>query len=211
MNITGLLLAILYSGVLGLPTIPPSESSLNDNQTIATCESCSAPDHDDSPPSTDITDKPIEWTLRELQRKCYKEDKICIWKFGIDCSNNHLTKCYFVVNSTGGNKTAKETDSLTHLCGRFTVSSGWSSQFGPGRGFSVLALVDTQSELIAWPSYSDKQLQNGTAVTPDQKYIPKKLTDVFKGADVQSDGGVVDEEGAWEEEEKSAPVQSGGW
>ncbi|ETS73915.1 hypothetical protein PFICI_13781 [Pestalotiopsis fici W106-1] len=215
MIITTLILALFYSGILAIPTIQP-ESWSNDTRTVATCESCSVHGHKSGNASASATDagsgasessESSEWTIRRLQRKCYKNNQICVWKFGIDCGHDRVTKCYFVVNSLGRNKTATETDSPDHVCGRFTVSSGWSGQFGPGNGFSVLALVDNESQLIAWPSYSDKQIQNGTVVKPDQTYTPKKLKGTDKG------GRREDEQSEDEEEGEGSPtsVNSGGW
>lgn len=58
-------------------------------------------------------------------------------------------------------------------CGKFTVSSAWSGQFGAGNGFTTLAVTDDES--IVFPAYTDKQVVNGVAVSPDQSYAPQDL------------------------------------
>ena len=60
-------------------------------------------------------------------------------------------------------------------CGAYTVTSGWSGQFGEGNGFTTLSVVDQAKKLIVWPAYTDKQLAGGKVVKPDQAYAPTKL------------------------------------
>jgi hypothetical protein len=60
------------------------------------------------------------------------------------------------------------------MCGSYTVTSGWSGQFGAGNGFTVLAVKDTTANLIAYPSYTDNQLAGG-AVVADQAWATQPL------------------------------------
>lgn len=69
----------------------------------------------------------------------------------------------------------------------FTVTSGWSNHFGPGKGFTVLAIVEkkagkerskkeeTKGSWIVWPSYTDMQLENGNVVVPDQRHVAQNV------------------------------------
>ena len=95
----------------------------------------------------------------------------CTWTFSI---NNHVapaTACTFKVK---GNP-ASQTDSNGNVCGGYTVSTGWSGQFGPNNGFTTLAVVNNAKKQIIYPSYTDKQLSTGKVVTPDQSYAPQNL------------------------------------
>jgi hypothetical protein len=60
-------------------------------------------------------------------------------------------------------------------CGKYTITSNWSGQFGKGKGFTTLAVVDNPTSQIIYPGYKDTQLVNGTVVKPDQSYAPAAL------------------------------------
>jgi hypothetical protein len=134
------------------------------------------------------------WIIRGLRRHCNKHDTRCDWSFGIDEGHGHVTPCSFSVHSphhkrgsddgtaeqhdvdqTGHHHGASRTDSQGHRCGKFTIASGWSGQFGPGHGFTVLSVIDKHHQLIVWPGYTDKQLEHDQVVCPDQSYAPAKL------------------------------------
>ncbi|KAI2610343.1 small secreted protein [Hypoxylon fragiforme] len=122
-----------------------------------------------------VADVP-QWTLEAFQRVCDAADTSCTWSFTI---NTHLagaasTPCSFVVKA--GAKPASHTDSAGNACGKYTVGSGWSDQFGPENGFTTLSLVDNEQKLITWPSYTDKALAGGAPVTPDLSWPPTQLT-----------------------------------
>ncbi|GKU14751.1 unnamed protein product [Fusarium langsethiae] len=59
-------------------------------------------------------------------------------------------------------------------CGDYTVTSGWSGQFGPGNGFTTFSVVSSKRQIV-WPAYTDKQVQGGKVVKPDQSYTPANL------------------------------------
>ncbi|KAK3356864.1 hypothetical protein B0T25DRAFT_589318 [Lasiosphaeria hispida] len=112
-----------------------------------------------------------EWTIKSFTRTCNKADTSCVVSFGID---NHLapvTQCGYTVVGSPASQAA--TDGIR--CGVYTVSSGWSGVFGPGNGFTTWSVVNWDLRLIAWPSYSDRELTNGVAVTPDKSYAPANL------------------------------------
>ncbi|ROV93200.1 hypothetical protein VMCG_08718 [Cytospora schulzeri] len=105
----------------------------------------------------DMTAREHKWTMRSMRRTCNHHDTECEWFFYIDTDHHSRrpTECHFFVR---GHR-ASRTDTQGHKCGHFTVSSGWSGQFGPGQGFTVLSVVDPVDNLIAWPGYTDKQLE----------------------------------------------------
>jgi hypothetical protein len=70
---------------------------------------------------------------------------------------------------------ASQTDSSGNVCGGYTVGTGWSGQFGAGNGFTTLSVVKNAKKLIIYPSYTDKQLNTGKVVKPDQSYQPQNL------------------------------------
>lgn len=146
------------------------------------------------------------WTITSLSRTCDAALTTCTWAFGIN-NGTATTPCTEVVTGTP----ATETNGGPATCGIYTVTSGWSGQFGPGNGFvsllpslpphvplvfhvlykirrnssadllltiwkTTLSVVDYAANLIVFPAYTDKQLTNGTVVTPDQSYTPQALS-----------------------------------
>ena len=112
-----------------------------------------------------------QWTIEGMKRTCTKDNSHCTWSFNI---NTHVagakpTDCKHEV--AGPHVKA----SPASHCGDYTVTSGWSDQFGPGNGFTTLAVVDNKKKLIAWPAYRDQQVEGGKVVKPDQSYAVTTL------------------------------------
>lgn len=111
-----------------------------------------------------------QWTITHMVRNCNSEDTQCTWNFGID-ANGSNTGCTLVVNGSH----ASQANGGPVTCGDYTVTSGWSGQFGAGNGFTTLSVVDQKTRQIIWPAYTDKQLASGQPVSPDQSYTPSNL------------------------------------
>ncbi|KAI1395290.1 small secreted protein [Hypoxylon fuscum] len=114
-----------------------------------------------------------EWTIEGMKRVCNSADTSCTWSFGINTHQATVTPCTFTVKGAG--KPASQTDSSGSVCGSYTVTSGWSDQFGVENGFTTLSVADYTAKLIAWPAYTDKQLAGGAVVTPDLSFAPTTL------------------------------------
>ena len=71
--------------------------------------------------------------------------------------------------------TTSEADGGPVNCGAYTITSGWSDQFGPENGFTTLSVVKEETREIVWPAYTDKQGDGGEVVVPDQSYTPQVL------------------------------------
>ena len=112
-----------------------------------------------------------EWTIQSMKRVCNDEDTSCDWSFGIYPGSGNATACAFTVTATD----ASEANGGPATCGDYTVTSGWSGQFGDGNGFTTLAVVDNVSRQIIYPAYTDTQLDGGNVVEPDQSYAPAAL------------------------------------
>ncbi|KAI1843280.1 hypothetical protein JX265_007755 [Neoarthrinium moseri] len=111
-----------------------------------------------------------EWTIESLKRTCDSGDTLCSWEFGIN--TGAVTACSFSVSGSP----ASHTDLVSAAtCGDFSVTTGWSDQFGADNGFTTLAVVDNVNRLIVYPAYTDKQLVNGVVVVPNQSYTPQAL------------------------------------
>ncbi|KAL4803946.1 hypothetical protein BDV18DRAFT_162356 [Aspergillus unguis] len=110
------------------------------------------------------------WTITSLKRVCNKADTSCTWTFGIDNGSSNQA-CTLKVQG----EAASEANGGPATCGPYTVTSGWSDQFGADNGFTTLSVVDNKSKQIVWPAYTDKQLDGGKVVTPDQSYTPSVL------------------------------------
>lgn len=112
-----------------------------------------------------------QWTIKSMKRSCNSANTECTWNFGIYPGSGSTTSCKYVVK---GSK-ASQRNGGPSKCGAYTITSGWSGQFGPGNGFTTLSVVDGKKKQIVWPAYTDKQLAGGKVVKPDQKYSPASL------------------------------------
>ncbi|KAK0660279.1 hypothetical protein DIS24_g3311 [Lasiodiplodia hormozganensis] len=111
-----------------------------------------------------------QWTVTDFTRTCNGDDTSCHVSFGVNRNDGSaVQKCAYDV--TG--KPASRTDYNSVACGVYTISSGWSGQFGEGNGFTTLAVTDRKQ--IIYPAYTDKQLASGQVVKPDQSYAPQAL------------------------------------
>lgn len=79
-----------------------------------------------------------QWTITSLSRTCNAALTTCTWAFGIN-DGASTTPCVETVTGSP----ATETNGGPVTCGAYTVTSGWSGQFGAGNGF-VSCLVYTK-------------------------------------------------------------------
>lgn len=111
-----------------------------------------------------------QWTLQNTKRVCNAEDTSCTWTFGIYPGSGDATACTYVVKGD----TASQANGGPSDCEDYTITSGWSGQFGEGNGFTTLSVVNKARQIV-WPAYTDKQLEEGKVVKPDQSYAPVTL------------------------------------
>ncbi|KAF4947627.1 hypothetical protein FSARC_13929 [Fusarium sarcochroum] len=111
-----------------------------------------------------------QWTIKALKRVCDKPNTTCTWTFGIDAHKGAVTNCKYVVKGAK----ASQKNGGPSKCGDYTITSGWSGQFGPGQGFTVLSVANKNRQII-YPGYTDKQVASGKVVKPDQSYAPQAL------------------------------------
>ncbi|WYZ43287.1 hypothetical protein EsH8_VI_000986 [Colletotrichum jinshuiense] len=109
-----------------------------------------------------------EWTIEAFTRTCNAEDTSCDYSFNINTHTAATTACKFTTTGSPASRAASNAK-----CDAYTVTSGWSGQFGADAGFTTFSVTD--QKLIVWPAYTDKQLVNGIAVNPDQSYAPQNL------------------------------------
>ncbi|KAK5632618.1 hypothetical protein RRF57_008332 [Xylaria bambusicola] len=107
------------------------------------------------------------WTLEKLVRVCDAADDSCTWTFDINTNEGvAATKCTYTVAATK-TQPASQSNGGPVMCGVFTITSGWSGQFGPDQGFTVISVVDYAKKLIVYAGYTDAMTTNGTTVDPD--------------------------------------------
>ncbi|CEI59931.1 hypothetical protein FVEN_g8265 [Fusarium venenatum] len=111
-----------------------------------------------------------QWTIKSLNRVCDKTDSTCTWNFKINTGSGSDTPCKYVIKA----KNASKANGGPIKCGTFTITSGWSGQFGADKGFTTVSVVSNQKQII-YPSYTDKHLAGGKVIKPDQKYAPAAL------------------------------------
>ncbi len=103
-----------------------------------------------------------QWTIQGATRFCSAD--ACTWTFGVNRHDGSAPQtCTF--QQSGGPRT--DVRSPQACGGPYTVTVGWSGQFGPDHGFSTVALKDIRAGLISYPAYDDATLANGVRVTPD--------------------------------------------
>ncbi|KAL2272075.1 hypothetical protein VTJ83DRAFT_1446 [Remersonia thermophila] len=112
-----------------------------------------------------------QWTLQSFQRTCNKEDTFCTVTFHVNNKLEPRTPCMYSIK--GASASRAPVNGIT--CGPYTISSGWSGQFGEGNGFTTWSIVDWNKRLIVWPAYADHELVNGQIVTPDKSFAPQTL------------------------------------
>ncbi|KYK57359.1 hypothetical protein DCS_04368 [Drechmeria coniospora] len=112
-----------------------------------------------------------QWTIRDLRRVCAQDDSSCTWTFGIDARDGTATTgCKYVVAAAH----ASRANGGPATCGDYTITSGWSGQFGEGNGFTTFSVINKKKQ-IAWPAYTDKSVQTGGVVKPDLSFDVKVL------------------------------------
>lgn len=77
-----------------------------------------------------------QWTITSLSRTCDAALTTCTWSFGVN-NGTGTTPCVEVVTGSP----ATQTNGGPATCGVYTVTSGWSGQFGAGNGFVSFFLV----------------------------------------------------------------------
>ncbi|GAW13711.1 hypothetical protein ANO14919_031000 [Xylariales sp. No.14919] len=112
-----------------------------------------------------------DWTIKGIKRVCNAADTSCTWSFGINTNTGAAdTACKFAITGTP----ASHSDTVgTKDCGAFSVTAGWSGQFGPG--FTTLAVHNNANGQIAWPAYTDAELAGGKVVSPDKSWAVTQL------------------------------------
>lgn len=103
------------------------------------------------------------WTIENFKRACNDADTTCNYVFGINTGSS-TTACRYIHNG----KPASQTSGGPAKCGAFTITSGWSGQFGPGNGFTTLSVV--RGKEIVYPAYTDKELAPEKVVSPNRAY-----------------------------------------
>ncbi|KAL4918338.1 hypothetical protein BDW62DRAFT_181760 [Aspergillus aurantiobrunneus] len=121
-------------------------------------------------PSKSMMVTNTQWTIESLQRDCNEDDTSCTWTFGINPGAD-TTDCTYVVEGSP----ASQANGGPVDCGVYTITSGWSDQFGPDNGFTTLSVVNRDTRQIVWPAYTDRQVAGGEVVVPDQSYTPQVL------------------------------------
>ncbi|KAJ5130859.1 uncharacterized protein N7515_006898 [Penicillium bovifimosum] len=106
-----------------------------------------------------------QWTIKDMKRVCNAADTSCTWTFGIN-NGATVTPAKYVVE---GDAASRKNGGPSNF-GSYTVTSGWSGQFGPNNGFTTLSVVNNDARKIIWPAYTDAQLKGGNVVKPDQSY-----------------------------------------
>ncbi|KAI0596072.1 hypothetical protein F4775DRAFT_329754 [Biscogniauxia sp. FL1348] len=115
-----------------------------------------------------------EWTIQSLSRTCSADGGQCVWDFSVSTGEEAVTPCTYVVNATA-EAPASQASGGPAACGVYTVTSGWSDQFGADQAFTTLSVVDYAQKLIVYPAYTDAQLANATVVEPDLSFPVQSL------------------------------------
>ncbi len=128
------------------------------------------------------------WTIKSLSRACADDLSTCTWKFGVvrevlanstitttttTAAAEQETPCeHVLVAQADGTPASQIRGSGPSTCGIFTVTSGWSDQFGAeeDKAFTTLSVVDYAAGPIVYPAYTDAQVAGGRVVEPDLSF-----------------------------------------
>ncbi|KAK2616218.1 hypothetical protein QQS21_000850 [Conoideocrella luteorostrata] len=113
-----------------------------------------------------------QWTIEGLKRSCNADQ--CNWTFQINPKIFSRTPVNFVVKRSGNTPPTQNNGGAQNF-GDYTITSGWSGQFGPDNGFTTFAVVDNKNRRIAYPSYTDREVKDGNVVNPDRSYGVQSL------------------------------------
>jgi hypothetical protein len=123
-----------------------------------------------------------EWVITGLSRACNAGDTECTWRFGIQTSATANTACEYKTVAAGGRPASKAlAGGPAGTCGIppgqpgsvdgvFTVTSGWSDQFGADHAFTTLSVVNNGRREIVYPAYTDAQVAGGRVVSPNLSF-----------------------------------------
>ncbi|KAJ1322832.1 hypothetical protein MN608_11678 [Microdochium nivale] len=116
-----------------------------------------------------------QWTIENMKRVCNAADSSCDWSFGIQTNVGAASvPCAFTIKAAGG-KPASATDGAGFKCGVYTVSEGYSDQFGKDNAFITLSVANFDTRNIAFPAYTAKELAGGKVVSPNKSYQSQKF------------------------------------
>ncbi|CAI6088517.1 unnamed protein product [Clonostachys chloroleuca] len=117
-----------------------------------------------------------EWTIESMQRVCNDNDTSCTWTFRVNTHAEGIkpTSVEYIVKSTN-NTTASRSIGGPSKFGIFTVTSTWRDYFGLEGAWTTLSVIDYGRRLLVYPAYTDKQVEDGDVVKPDQVYVPENV------------------------------------
>ncbi|KAI1649656.1 uncharacterized protein F4817DRAFT_331063 [Daldinia loculata] len=114
-----------------------------------------------------------QWTITGLSRAVDAADTSSDWTFGID-NGAGTTAVKYTVKAAGSTPATRSPGGPVTV-GDFTITSGWSGQFGDDKGFTTFSVVDNAKRQIVYPAYTDAQVKDGQVVKPDQSYPVQNL------------------------------------
>ncbi|KAI1436494.1 hypothetical protein GGR50DRAFT_650548 [Xylaria sp. CBS 124048] len=106
------------------------------------------------------------WTFESVRRVCNEADTRCVWTFLINTGYDRAS-CALEITGAPASQASQSTPALCHY---FSVTAGWSAQFGADAGFTTLAVKSNSDGSMAWPAYSDAEVAGGQVVTPDKSF-----------------------------------------
>ncbi|OAA70283.1 hypothetical protein ISF_02257 [Cordyceps fumosorosea ARSEF 2679] len=112
-----------------------------------------------------------DWIIQGLSRTCDAQDTSCTWNFSINDQQSEPTGCVYEVHAAGG-QPASRSNGGPVTCGPYTVTSGWSGQFGEGAGFTTFAVHDYARNEIGYPAFTDSEVAAGNV--PDKAFHVEK-------------------------------------
>ncbi|CAH0003457.1 unnamed protein product [Clonostachys byssicola] len=117
-----------------------------------------------------------EWTIESMKRVCNDNDTSCTWTFRINTHAEGIkpTAVEYIVESAN-NTTASRSIGGPSKFGIFTVTSTWRDYFGLEGAWTTLSVIDYGRKVLVYPAYTDKQVQGGEVVKPDQVYVPENV------------------------------------
>ncbi|KAK3181730.1 hypothetical protein K4F52_006946 [Lecanicillium sp. MT-2017a] len=106
-----------------------------------------------------------DWIIENMKRVCAQDDSSCTWTFKINPQVAEATDCTYYVETPG----ASRANGGPVTCGDYQITSGWDASLK----FTTVTILDVPQQHIAYPSWSDTELEGGKVQGP--KYAAVEL------------------------------------
>ncbi len=104
-----------------------------------------------------------DWIIENMKRVCADDDSSCTWTFAINPQVADATDCTYYVEAPG----ASTAPGGPVTCGDYQITSGYDTNLH----FTTVTILDVPQQHIAYPSWSDSEIQGGDVQPPKNALV----------------------------------------